>query len=94
MVTGVVMMKIATVKEFRDKATVMLRSTEPVLIMRRGRVAGFFLPAEGESLPLELRRDLQMAIAEVVRKNLQARGFSEESILRDFEKFRSARRRR
>lgn len=87
-------MKIATVKEFRDKATIMFKSMEPVLIMRRGRVTGFYLPIQGEALPIELRRDLQIAIAEIIKKSLEEKGLSEEDILEDFEKFRNSRRRR
>jgi hypothetical protein len=94
MAIEVVMMRIATVKDFRDNTTKMFRSTEPVLITRKGKVAGFFIPFEGEMLPLELKKELQLAIAEMIKKNLQAEGLSEEDILEDFEKTRNSRRRR
>ena len=33
-------MRMSTVREFRDKATVMLRSRDPILVTRRGKLAG------------------------------------------------------
>jgi hypothetical protein len=35
-------MRISTVREFRDKATGLLRSRTPILVTRRGRLAGIF----------------------------------------------------
>ena len=37
-------MKVVTVRQFRDRATEMLRSDEVILITRGGLPAGFFLP--------------------------------------------------
>jgi hypothetical protein len=51
-------MRVSTVREFRDKATVLLKSKEPILITRRGRMAGiFFLSPEG-TVSLDLNRQL------------------------------------
>lgn len=86
-------MRLATVKEFRDKATAMLHSTDPILITRHGKAAGLYIPLEDvDSLPLELRKELQTAIAESVRRSLEAKGITEEEILEDFERFRTAQR--
>ena len=46
-------MKLLSVKEFRDSATKALKSKEPLIIMRRGEVAGIFFPAPLESIPFE-----------------------------------------
>jgi len=35
-------MKISTVREFRDKATGLMRSKDPILVTRRGRLAVSF----------------------------------------------------
>ena len=43
-------MKISTVREFRDKATTLLRSKDPILVTRRGRLAGVFFPWPEASL--------------------------------------------
>ena len=93
MTIKVVIMKLASVKEFRDRATTLLHSSEPVLITRRGKAAGLYVPLdEIDSLPLELRKELQMANAESVRHSLKQRGYSEEDILEDFENFRQRRK--
>ena len=82
-------MRITTVKEFRDQATQLLRGGEPLLITRRGKVAGLYLPLEeAERLPFELRKELQQALARSVRQALEAKGLGEEEILEDFERFR------
>jgi hypothetical protein len=52
MVTGVTTMKISSVREFRDQDTGLLRSKDPVLVTRRGRLAGIFLPCTDTELPL------------------------------------------
>ena len=49
-------MRISSVREFRDRATSLLRSDDPILITRRGRVAGIFLPWREASLPVDLKR--------------------------------------
>jgi len=87
-------MRTATVREFRDQATKFLKETEPILVTRRGRVTGFYLPATGTSLPLEIKKDLFYALTRAIRRRMKGRGATEESILADFEQTRKARRRR
>jgi hypothetical protein len=87
-------MRTATVREFRDQATKLLREREAVLVTRRGKIIGFFLPASGSALPLEIKRDLFDAITRGVRQMMKVRGVTEEAVLGDFEAARKARRRR
>ncbi|MDI6729292.1 MAG: hypothetical protein QMD44_10270 [Thermodesulfovibrionales bacterium] len=87
-------MKLLSVKEFRDSATKALKSKEPLIIMRRGEVAGIFFPTPLESIPFEFKKDIFVALTESIKKNLRSKGITEEEILEDFEKHRKARRRR
>lgn len=87
-------MKLLSVKEFRDSATKALRSKEPLIIMRRGEVAGIFFPAPLESVPFELKKDIFISLTESIKKKLKAQGVKEEEILEDFEKHRKTCRRR
>ena len=87
-------MRTATVREFRDQATKLLKETEPILVTRRGRIAGFYLPATGTSLPLEIKKDLFYALTRAIRRRMKGRGVTEETILADFAQTRKARRRR
>lgn len=87
-------MRTATVREFRDQATKLLKETEPILVTRRGRIVGFYLPATGTSLPLEIKKDLFYVLTRTIRRMMKERRVAEETILADFEEARRARRRR
>ena len=87
-------MRTATVREFRDQATKLLKETEPILVTRRGRIVGFYLPATGTSLPLEIKKDLFYVLTRTIRRKMRVHGVSEEAVLADFEDARKARRRR
>ena len=87
-------MRTATVRELRDRATTYLKETEPILVTRRGKIVGFFLPATGAALPLEITRDLFNTLTREIRSMMKAQGLTEEGILADFETARKARRRR
>jgi len=82
----------ATVRDFRDRATQMLKQHEPVMITRHGKVVGFFMPATGQALPLEIKRDLFYALADSLRTAIKERGLTEEGLLADFKNARPARR--
>jgi hypothetical protein len=51
-------MKVSTVRDFRDNATSMLRSKGPILVTRRGRLAGIFFPWPEGTMPIELKREM------------------------------------
>jgi antitoxin (DNA-binding transcriptional repressor) of toxin-antitoxin stability system len=93
MTTEVTTMRVAPVKEFKAHATQYLRGKEPVLITRRGKLVGFFVPVEDPaSLPWDLRRKLLQALTEQLRKHAEERGLTEEEVLARFEAYRKARR--
>jgi len=85
-------MRLSTVREFRDKATGFLRATAPVLVTRRGRLAGIFFPRPEITLPLELKRELFGMLCADIKRQLQRRRLSEKEILGDFGAWRKKRR--
>lgn len=85
-------MRISTVREFRDKATGFLRSKTPVLVTRRGRLAGIFFPHPEATLPIELKRELYDTLSREVARQLKRRNVSEDEVLNDFEASRKTRR--
>jgi hypothetical protein len=88
-------MRVSTVKEFKARATEYLRSDEPLLITRRGKIAGFFVPVTDPSqLPIDVRNQLLIALVERVREKIRKKGLAEEEISARFKAFRKARRRR
>jgi len=88
-------MKIATVREFRDKATNYFKDEEPILVTRHGKVTGLYLPIQHpESFPLELRKDLLVRLGDSIGHALEKQGVSEQKLLTDFDAFKKRRRRR
>jgi len=60
----------------------------------RGKVIGFFLPAVGEAVPLEIKKDLFSTLADEIRASMKSHHLTKDAILADLEKTRTARRRR
>ena len=85
-------MKISSVREFRDKATTLLRSKDPILVTRRGQLAGVFFPWPEGTLPIELKREVFSVFSDQLRRQVKKRGLSEDAILADFESWRKNRR--
>ena len=74
-------MLVAGVREFRDKATEMLRSKEPILVMRRGEVTGFYFPFPSQTLPVELKKELFDRITQEIGRRLREAGVVEGELL-------------
>jgi hypothetical protein len=85
-------MKISTVREFRDNATGLLRSKDPILVTRRGRLAGVFFPWPEATLPIELKREMFSVLTAEVRRQIKKRGLAEGQVAADFEAWRKSRR--
>jgi hypothetical protein len=85
-------MRISSVREFRDNATTLLRSRDPILVMRRGRIAGIFFPRPESTLPLELKREFYATLSEQLAQQFRKRGITEKSLVRGFESWRKRRR--
>ena len=85
-------MRITTVREFRDHATGLLRSKAPILVTRRGRLAGVFFPWPEESLPVEFKKELFSILSAELGRELKKRKVSEKEVQADFENWRKARR--
>jgi len=85
-------MKISSVREFRDNATGLLRSKDPILVTRRGRLAGVFFPWPEGTMPIELKREVFSVLSDQVKRQLKKRGLAEDEILADFESWRKNKR--
>lgn len=85
-------MLFVTVREFRDKATQVLRQKEPVLVTRDGKPAGFFIPWEQSSMQDDIRKAVLEALAESLRAHRKKQDLTEEEVLDDFAAYRKARR--
>ena len=85
-------MKISSVREFREHATGLLRSKDPILVTHRGRLAGVFFPWPDATMPVELKRDVFSVLSEQVRRQLSKRGLPEDEVLTGFESWRKNKR--
>ena len=84
-------MRVSTVREFRDRATALLKSKEPVLITRRGRMAGIFFPSPEDSLSLDHKHQLFDQLSAEIARRLNKSGCTEEEVLADFGAWRETR---
>lgn len=66
----------------------MFRSKEPIVVLRRGQIAGLFFPYPAQTLPVEFKRELFVALTDRISQRLHQAGLTEEEILEDFERFR------
>ena len=64
-------MRISTIREFRDHATRLMRDEQPLLVTRRGRLAGVFLPWTADTLPLDLKKELVLALSASIGRQLK-----------------------
>lgn len=88
-------MKVASVREFRDRATAYFKDEEPILVTRHGKVTGLYLPIEHpENFPLELRKELLIRFGEAISRSLGKKGITEEKLIAGFQSFKKTRRRR
>ena len=85
-------MRISTVREFRDNASGMLRAKDPILVTRRGKLAGIFFPRPEATLPVELKREMFGILSAEIGRQLRKRGVSEDEVLEDFAAWRQAKR--
>jgi hypothetical protein len=85
-------MRISTVREFRDKATGLLRSRDPILVTRRGRLAGVYFPQPEATLPMEFKRELFAMLSAEVARQIKRRGLTQKDVLEDFTAWRKERR--
>jgi hypothetical protein len=85
-------MRISSVREFRDRATTLLRSDDPILVTRRGKVAGVFLPWREATLPVDFKRELFAMLTTEIARQLKKKGVAEKALLEDFNRWRKGRR--
>jgi hypothetical protein len=85
-------MRVSTVREFRDNATGMLKSNVPVLIARRGRLAGVLFPTPDGTLPVDLKPQLFGMLSAEIGRQIRKSGGTEGEVLSDFESWRKTRR--
>lgn len=86
-------MKVAGIRELRNKAAAFLGGDEPVLVTRHGKVSGVYVPLDApDSIPDDLRRELATVVGNHLHRVLNRKDLNENDILEDFDAHRRRRR--
>ena len=85
-------MRVTSIRDFRDHATTLFRSDDPILVTRRGKVAGLFLPWREASLPVDFKRELFAMLTTEIGRQLKTKRVTEKATLQDFDVWKKARR--
>lgn len=85
-------MRITTIREFRDKATGLFRSKDPILVTRRGKLAGVFFPLQQSFLPVDMKDALFSMLTTEIARQVKRKGVTETEVLADFNEWRKDRR--
>lgn len=85
-------MQFVTVRDFKAKATRLMRQSDVVMVFRKGKPAGVFIPWEDIGAEDEVRRAALKALAAKLAGERAEKGITEEEVLEDFAAFRKDRR--
>lgn len=86
-------MKMAGVREVREKTAAYLGGSEPFLVTKHGKISGVYVPLETpDRLPDDWRREIGRVLGLHFAKLLESKGISEPAVQEDFRDFRRRRR--
>jgi hypothetical protein len=86
-------MKMAGIREIREKTADYLGGKEPFFVLKHGKVAGVYVPlAAPESLPDDWRREIAGVLGPTIARLLDAAHISEKQVQAEFHDFRRGRR--
>ena len=80
------------IREFRDKlASYLLKSAGPLAITRHGDTIGYYIPTRRKASEMEIHSLREAASS--MQKMLKASGLSEDDVVEDFKRWRTAKHR-
>ncbi len=86
-------MKVAGIREIREKSAVYLSGREPFLVTKHGKISGVFIPLDApDDLPDDWRREIGTAIRRILSHWFEAREISEDALAEGFRAYRRRRR--
>lgn len=82
-------MRVAGMREFRNRAREFFQGDELVFITRHGRLSGLLVPlGDPIKLPVKLKRGILEHLGKTTSDHLRKGGVNEKEVLRDFETWR------
>lgn len=86
-------MKMAGIREVREKSAAYLGGSEPFFVTKHGKISGVYIPLESpDRLPDDWRREIGKILSYHFAKLLESKGISDRDIREDFRAFRGRRR--
>jgi len=91
----VMTMKMAGIREIREKSAAYLSGSEPFLVTKHGKISGVYIPlASPDQLPDDWRREIGKILRLHFAKLSESKAVSDKDISEDFRAYRGRRRRR
>lgn len=86
-------MRVAGVREFRNRAPELLQGRDIVFVTRHGKLSGVLVPlSDPKELPVEFRKEILSRLGTAIARDLKRKGVTERKAQSDFEVWRAARR--
>lgn len=86
-------MRVTTIHDVHAKPALVFGSGEPVLVTKRGKVSGVYVPlGKIHRLPDDIRQNLAGAVGQHIAKSLRRKGVTSLQVKEDFRAYRRRRR--
>lgn len=86
-------LKVTAIHDGHAKPALVFDSGEPVLVTKRGKVSGVYVPLDKiHRLPDDIRRNLAGAVGKHIAKSLKRKGVTSLQVKEDFRAYRKRRR--
>lgn len=86
-------MRVTAIHESDAKPARVFGSSKPVLVTKRGKLSGVYIPLDKiHRLPDEIRRKLAGAVGKHIAKAVRRKGVTSQEIKEDFRAYRRRRR--
>jgi hypothetical protein len=86
-------LKTAAIQDLRGKPALVFDSGEPVLVTKRGKVSGVYVPLDKiHRPPDDIRRNLAGAVGKHIAKSLHRKGITSLQVKEGFRAYRRRRR--
>ena len=85
--------RVTAIHDFHAKPALVFDCGEPVLVTKRGKVSGVYVPLDKiHRLPDDIRRNLAGAVGKHIAKSLRRKGVTSVQVKEGFRAYRRRRR--